>query len=154
VRRSFVSARGNTLEQPTSEIRFPARRRIYIVEDEMLVLEDIKTRLEDHGYEIAGTATSGKQAIDGIKQMQPDVVIMDVRIAGELNGIEVAIIVQSYFETPIPIIFLTGFSQETFHYLKVLPDYIYINKPFRETVLLDAIDRAFQKIQQERSQDR
>jgi CheY-like chemotaxis protein len=123
--------------------------RIFIVEDEVLVLEDLKERLIGHGYDVIGTASSGNEAVEEIKVAHPDVVIMDVRITGELNGIEVAIVVQSYFDPPIPVIFLTGFSEETFDYLKVLPDYIYLNKPFRENVLFQAVERALGKNKQD-----
>jgi two-component SAPR family response regulator len=133
------------MEPITKEINFPKKANIFIVEDERLVVEDLKERLINHGYNVIGTATSGKEAIEEIKVVLPDLIIMDVRIAGELNGIEVAIIVQSYFDHPIPIIFLTGFSQQAFTYLKVLPDYIYINKPFQETVLMGAVERALEK---------
>ena len=133
------------MEQITKEIIFPAKARIFIVEDERLVVEDLKERLIKQGYNVIGTAISGKEAIEEIKVVCPDLIIMDVRIAGELNGIEVAIIVQSYFEHHIPIIFLTGFSEQAFSYLKVLPDYIYINKPFQERILMDAVERALEK---------
>ena len=136
------------MEQITKEINFPRKAKIFIVEDERLVTEDLKERLVNHGYNVIGTAISGKEAIEEIKVTSPDLIIMDVRIAGELNGIEVAIIVQSYFDHHIPIIFLTGFSQQAFNYLKVLPDYIYINKPFQETILMEAVERALQKSRQ------
>jgi YesN/AraC family two-component response regulator len=138
------------MEQITKEINFPTKARIFIVEDERLVVEDLKERLIKHGYNVVGTATSGKEAIEEIKTISPDLVIMDVRIAGELNGIEVAIIIQSYFDHPIPVLFLTGFSQEAFSYLKVLPDYIYLNKPFQETILMEAVERALEKSRQNR----
>jgi two-component SAPR family response regulator len=137
------------MEPITKEINFRMKANIFIVEDERLVVEDLKERLVNHGYNVIGTATSGKEAIDEIKVVSPDLIIMDVRIAGELNGIEVAIIVQSYFDHPIPIIFLTGFSQQAFTYLKVLPDYIYINKPFQESILMEAVERALEKNRKE-----
>jgi YesN/AraC family two-component response regulator len=138
------------MEAITKEINFPRQPKIFIVEDERLVVDDLKERLIKHGYNVVGTATSGKEAIEEIKTISPDLVIMDVRIAGELNGIEVAIIIQSYFDHPIPVLFLTGFSQEAFSYLKVLPDYIYLNKPFQETILMEAVERALEKSRQNR----
>ena len=130
------------MEQKTEEISIQPKGRVFLVEDEKLVIEDIRERLTNHGYSVVGTASSGRDAIDAIKQACPDVIIMDVRITGELNGIEVAIILQSYFDNPLAIVFLTGFSEDAFGYLKVLPEYIYLNKPFQETLLLDAIQRA------------
>lgn len=129
------------MEEQTREIQMP-KARIFLVEDERLVVEDIKERLIRNGYAVIGTAVSGKDAIEAIKDSTPDLVIMDIRINGELNGIEVAIILQSYFDEPLPIIFLTGFSESAFGYLKVLPEYIYLNKPFHESMLVDAVQRA------------
>ena len=137
------------MEQTTREITMPCKGRIFVVEDERLVVEDLKERLVKHGYLVTGSAANGKDAIDAIRSNPPDLVIMDVRISGELNGIEVAIILQSHFEQPLPIVFLTGFSENAFGYLKVLPDYIYLNKPFHETVLIEAVERAM-KSKQER----
>jgi CheY-like chemotaxis protein len=119
------------------------KSRVFIVEDQIIVADDIAQRLERNGFEVAGIASSGHEAIAEIRKTRPDVVLMDVRIHGELNGIEVAIIIQSTEQ--IPIIFLTGFEKSAFNYLKVVDDYIYINKPFSEEMLLAAIDRALRK---------
>lgn len=133
------------MDQTTAQITLPHKARVFLVEDEAIVVEALKQRLTRAGYEVIGTASSGNQAIEQIKKLQPDLVIMDVRITGDLNGIEVAIIIQSYFNDLMPVIFLTGFSADTFTYLKALGDYIYLNKPFTESVLLDAVERALQK---------
>jgi YesN/AraC family two-component response regulator len=133
------------MDQKTEEISIQPKGRVFLVEDEKLVIEDIRERLIKHGYTVIGTASSGREAIDAIKEVSPDVIVMDVRISGELNGIEVAIILQSYFEYPLAFVFLTGFSEDAFGYLKVLPEYIYLNKPFQEALLLDAIQRALRR---------
>lgn len=119
------------------------KTRVFIVEDQIIVAEDLAQRLERNGFEVAGIASSGHEAIELIKTIHPDLILMDVRIRGELNGIEVAIIIQSFER--IPIMFLTGFEESAFSYLKVVDDYIYINKPFTEEVLLEAIERALRK---------
>ena len=119
------------------------KTRVFIVEDQIIVAEDLAQRLERNGFEVTGIASSGHEAIALIKSIHPDLILMDVRIRGELNGIEVAIIVQSC--SRIPIIFLTGFEESAFTYLKVVDDYIYINKPFSEEMLLEAIERALKK---------
>jgi CheY-like chemotaxis protein len=132
------------MEPVTQSIQFKRRYRIFIVEDEKIVAEDIKTILETR-YDIVGMATSGQEAVAEIKRLHPDLVLMDVRIQGELNGIEVAIVIQSFFDDPVPVVFLTGFAEKSFSYLKVLSDYIYINKPFTEKILLNAIERGLKK---------
>ena len=133
------------MEVNTREIIFRPKSRIFIVEDEKIVAEDLKQLLEKNSYEVVGTATSGAAALEQIKYTNPDLVLMDVNIEGDLNGIEVAIIIQSYSEKPTPVIFVTGFSEKTFSYLKALPDYIYINKPFSEKELFSALHRALNK---------
>jgi DNA-binding LytR/AlgR family response regulator len=119
--------------------------RIFIVEDEMILAEDLRLRLITHQYDVVGIADSGAAAIEEVKALKPDLLLMDVRVKGELNGIETAIIIQSYFDEPIPVVFLTGFSESSFPYLKVLNDYIYINKPYDDPSLLAAIERALLK---------
>ena len=121
--------------------------RIFIVEDELIVAEDLRSRLKSNNFEVIGIADSGTKAIEQIKTLKPDLLLMDVRVKGELNGIETAIIIQSYFDNPIPVVFLTGFSQSHFPYLKVLNDYIYINKPYDDHSLLTAIKRALKQDQ-------
>lgn len=123
------------------------KTRIFLVEDENIVAEDLRERLEKNNYEVVGIADSGKTAIEQVQKLRPDLLLMDVRVKGELNGIETAIVIQSYFEKPIPVVFLTGFSEKSFPYLKVLNDYIYINKPYSEELLLGAIERALKQKQ-------
>ena len=121
------------------------KTRIFVVEDENIVAEDLRERLEKNNYEVVGIADSGKQAIEQVQQLRPDLLLMDVRVKGELNGIETAIVIQSFFEEPLPVVFLTGFSEKSFPYLKVLDDYIYINKPYSEEILLQSIERALKE---------
>ena len=130
-----------------------SKARVFLVEDELLVLEDLKERLIQQNYEVVGTACSGNEAIDKILSSNPEVVIIDVRIKGELDGIEVAIVIQSHFDYPVPVVFLTGFSEMAFPYLKVLPDYIYLNKPYEDRILFDAIEDALKKNGQEQPID-
>jgi len=146
-----IAVYDSRIEKQTNKRTEPkSKAKIFIVEDEMLVLEDLKQLLIQENYEIVGVATSGTEAIENIKSSVPDLVIMDVRIKGELDGIEVAIVIQSHFDYPVPVIFLTGLSEKEFPHLKVLPDYIYINKPFQERILFHLLERALTKSRQER----
>lgn len=113
--------------------------KVFIVEDERIVAEDLKTKLEQHGYEIVGISDSGRNALAPIKDTRPDVIIMDIRIRGDLDGVETAIIVESQGTSQIPIVFLTAFSQEEFPVLKALDRYVYITKPFSDGDLLRAL---------------
>src|SRR5262245_24036630 len=106
--------------------------KVLIVEDERIVAEDLRSKLESNGYQVIGVCDSGKSAIEVAKSHRPDLILMDVRIRGDLNGIETAIVIGSQFDQPIPIIFLTASYSKDYPVLKALDSYAYINKPFTD----------------------
>lgn len=120
--------------------------KVMIVEEESIIAEDLRMKIENRGYEVCGIARSGRQAIDVGIRTKPDVVLMDIRISGDLNGVETAIILQGKSETPLPIVFVTAFSSELFPVLKAVECFSYINKPFSDQQLFSAIDSAFQLV--------
>ncbi len=79
------------------------KRKVLIVEDDHLVSEMIRGMLEELGYEIAGEAEDGHEALGIIKEVQPDVVLMDIKMP-KMSGIEAAILIQKHFPTPIVIL--------------------------------------------------
>lgn len=121
------------------------KRRIFLVEDERLVLEDLAERFSERGYDVVGTARTGEEAILKIKKLEPDLVVLDIKISGELDGVEVAIVLQSHFEYLLPIVFLTGYQENGFDYLKVLSGYKYVGKPFQENALFAAVESALEE---------
>ncbi len=99
---------------------------ILIVEDELIVAESLALDLRRKGYAIAGIVSSGEEAIDAIRLMQPDLILMDIMLKGFLNGIETNKVIQHH--ASVPIIYITAFSDqatlarakqagETLHYL-------------------------------------
>jgi DNA-binding response OmpR family regulator len=116
--------------------------KVLIVEDEVIVAEDIKSKLTEKGYEVIGIADSFDTALEISKQKRPDIMILDIRIKGEINGVETAIILASHFDQTIPIVFLTAFSESEFPVLKALESYSYINKPFTDEALFQALEKA------------
>ncbi len=82
--------------------------RIMIVEDEIITAMDLKLLLERRGYEVSPLTTSGTEAIRRAETERPDIVIMDVNILGETDGIETAGRIYSLFG--IPTIFMTGYN--------------------------------------------
>ena len=82
--------------------------RILIVEDELLVASDLEARLEQMGHQVLGIATTGEEAITFARQHRPDVVLMDIQLAGRMNGQEAASIIQA--ANPVPVIFVTAFA--------------------------------------------
>ena len=112
-------------------------KRILIAEDEWLIAEDLRILVEQLGHTVVGIAASGEEAIDKTKQFEPDLLIMDVRMPGALDGIEAATEIQQHRKTPVPVIFLTGMaglprSAITFPHL-------FISKPFEPEKLADCI---------------
>ena len=86
-----------------------SQRRILIVEDEAVTSVMLEKTLKELGYEVVGSAFDGKEAIDIAREKRPDLVLMDVRIQGEMDGIETA--KQIYQQYNIPSIYLTAHSE-------------------------------------------
>ena len=125
------------------------RRRILIVEDEKIIAEDIKSTLLKFNYEIPEIVASGEIAIRKAEELKPDLILMDIMIEGNINGIEAAKQVYQKFE--IPIVFLTAYSDE-----KILEQaaesspFGYLIKPFEDRELRATIEMAFYKSKMEK----
>ncbi len=125
-----------------------ANERILIVEDESIVLLHIKKTLEGLGYTVAAMATSGEDAILKAMADRPDLVLMDIVLKGEVDGIEAAEKIRSLFH--IPVIYLTAHADEaTLQRARVTEPFGYIVKPFRERDLHIAIQFALYKAKAE-----
>src|ERR1044071_4826048 len=121
---------------------------IFIVEDESIVAKDIQNNLIKLGYNVLGIANNGKDAIEQIKETNPDVVLMDIMIKGDLTGIEVAEQIRKFVS--VPVIFLTAYADEsTLSRAKVTEPYGYILKPFKEIDLHSTIEMAVYKHQKD-----
>lgn len=123
--------------------------KILIVEDEGIVAEDIKDSLEAVGYAVTDIADSGKQAIEIAAETQPNLVLMDMRLKGKMDGVEAAKHIWNRFN--IPIIYLTANSDtSTLERAKATNPFGYITKPFRERDLHTAIEIALHRHHLER----
>lgn len=108
--------------------------RILVVEDNNIVLQDICARLEKLGYAIAGTARSGREAVEKSSGAAPDLVLMDIKLRGEMDGVEAAAIIRA--EQDLPVVYLTAYADETtLSRAKITEPFGYILKPFDETTL-------------------
>lgn len=120
------------------------KKKIFVVEDESIVSLEIQTRLKALGYEVAGSAASGAEAIRKIFDAKPDLILMDIRIKGDIDGIETAAEVRKHLE--IPVIFLTAYADETtLQRAKITDPFGYIIKPFEERELNINIEIALYK---------
>jgi CheY-like chemotaxis protein len=115
---------------------------VLIVDDDAIVCEDIKSILQTHRYQVSGIAVSGRDAIQLAQENPPDLILMDVKLQGDLNGIEAAIVIQGSSDQSIPVVFLTAFNLSDFPYLQVVHQCTYLNKPFTEKELIDCIETA------------
>jgi YesN/AraC family two-component response regulator len=113
--------------------------KVLIVEDESIVAEDLKNILEDLGHTVIGIFGNGRKALELAKENRPDFVMMDVRINGDLNGVETAIVLDSFFDQEIPFIFLSAHPARDYPVLKAITKYVYLNKPFNTEDLMRAI---------------
>jgi CheY-like chemotaxis protein len=115
--------------------------RVLIVEDERLIGADLRRRLSRLGYAVVGTAASGEEAVEHAQRLQPDLVLMDVRLRGRMDGIEAAQHIRAQLE--IPVIFMSAYTtvQTLEHIWRTMPAG-YLSKPFFESQLRLALERA------------
>jgi PAS domain S-box-containing protein len=117
---------------------------ILIVEDELIVAMELKSRLYDLGYSVCGIVASGEEAINRTIMQKPDIILMDINIKGAYDGIKTAEMIKA--DQDIPIIFITAFvDPKTLQRAKITEPYGYIIKPFEERELHTAIEIALYK---------
>jgi len=127
-----------------------AARRILIVEDQRLIAADIENTLKKLGYVVVGNVASGEDAISKSEQVRPELVLMDVRLRGEMDGIHAAEIIRDRFN--LPVVYLTAYAdEETILRAKKTTPFGYLVKPFNERELRATIEIAFYTHQMERT---
>jgi len=120
------------------------KERILVVEDEKIIAIDLQRRLEKLGYLVAGLCTTGSEAIEVALEEVPDLILMDIMLVGEVDGIEAAKVIKD--RAGIPVIFLTAYADEqTLNRAKEAEPFGYILKPFKERELHTSIDIALYK---------
>ncbi|MFB2836314.1 EAL domain-containing protein [Floridanema evergladense] len=123
--------------------------KILIVEDEAIVAIDLQTTLEDLEYIVTAVVESGEMAIEKARETQPDLILMDIRLAGQVDGIEAAEVIRSQLD--IPVIYLTAYSdKETLNRARLTLPFGYLIKPFEDRELQTTIEMALYKHQIEK----
>ncbi len=118
--------------------------KVLIVEDEQLMALDLKEKLEDMEFIVTGITVTGQQTIEQIRLTQPDLVLMDIVIEGNIDGIETADRIRRLFN--IPVIYLTAFTdRETMKRAKTSEPFAYLVKPYNEWELKFLIEIATYK---------
>jgi CheY-like chemotaxis protein len=115
--------------------------RILIVEDEGIVALDLRNQLQAAGYSVVAIAKSGEAAVEQANLTDPDLIMMDIHLKGEMDGIEAASLIVGRLS--IPVIFVSALAnKDTMARVKVIKHAGYVVKPFSREKLQQAIDDA------------
>jgi len=117
-------------------------KSIGIVEDEGIVALDLSGIITKLGYETSFIADSAEKTLESLSNSTPDIILMDIELKGEMNGIQLALKIKAQYN--IPVIFLTAFEDEsTISKMANVSEYGYIVKPFEDEVLEQALGKVF-----------
>lgn len=118
--------------------------KILIAEDEQIVAKNIEKRLTADGYQVVASVATGEEAIEKVKNLSPDIILMDIKLKGKIDGIETADIIRKDFH--LPVIFLTSYAdEETFQRAKSTEPFGYLIKPFESKELNRVVELALYK---------
>ncbi|HZY82832.1 MAG TPA: response regulator [Cyclobacteriaceae bacterium] len=114
---------------------------VLIVEDNVVIAKSIQAMIADHGMEVIGICNTGEEAIAFAEHQQPDIVIMDIKLGGKMDGIQTAAVIRDMYRTPV--IYLSDYTDHvTVRKAKPTQPVNFLAKPFTEADLLRAIDIA------------
>jgi signal transduction histidine kinase/CheY-like chemotaxis protein len=127
-------------------------RKILVVEDENIVALDLRASLTSLGYQVTDTLGTGSEALVSARQRPPDLVLMDINLRGEMDGIEAAEVIRR--DLALPVVYLTAFSDEaTLRRARVTEPFGYLLKPFDERELHITIEMAVYRHQAQREHE-
>lgn len=122
---------------------------ILIVEDESIIATELSFALTSMGYAVAGVEPSGEGAVEAARLLRPDLVLMDIMLAGEMDGTRAAAIIREHND--IPVVFTTAYTDdETLDRVKAAAPYGYLVKPFDQTLLRIVIETSLSRREMER----
>ncbi|MGB3221704.1 MAG: response regulator [Desulforhopalus sp.] len=122
------------------------QKSILIVEDEFIVAENLRRKLEQHGYNVVGVVATGKAALKMSIEHRPHLILMDIQLQGSLDGIQTTETIQSRYD--VPVVYLTAHSdQATLTRAKLSGPLGYILKPYEDRELLTQIELALYRHQ-------
>ncbi len=122
---------------------------LMIVEDEIILAMELEEKLADMGYQVVGRVASGEEALKKAGELLPDLVVMDIRLDGGLDGIETAkLLRKKYF---VPVVYLTAYTDEkTLQRAKLTEPFGYLVKPYSERELRTTVEMSLHKASMER----
>lgn len=114
--------------------------KILIVEDEAIIVHSFKIELEAQGNEICGMVSTAKEAIEFVQENEPDLILMDINLSGDMDGIQAA---EKILEMKsIPIVFMTGYTHKrNAERVKKIDHLAYISKPIDPYQILKLIEK-------------
>jgi CheY-like chemotaxis protein len=120
------------------------KESIMLVEDELITALDIQRMLEKVGYRVSATISSGEEAVLKVKELKPDLIIMDIFLSDDMDGIEATDLIMS--QCDVPVIFLTANADSTtIKRADKIKHYGYLIKPIRQSDLDSIISTALQR---------
>jgi len=120
------------------------QKRIFLAEDEALIAMELKDRLQGLGYEVCGSAAHAETALERIAVLQPDLVLMDINLAGKMSGVEATALLRDVCDAPV--VFLTAYSDPALIAQAAHAGALgYLVKPFEERQLYAAIEVACER---------
>jgi len=128
------------------------KEKILIVEDKLIVAENLRNKLEQLGYVVVGIVASGEEAVKKALEFPPDLILMDIRLKGEMDGIDAAVEIRK--KCKIPVVYVTAYADdETLRRASITESYGYVLKPFELRELRGNIEMALYKCETEKKLD-
>ena len=129
-----------------------AKPKILLVEDDMIIATDISLLLDEQGYEIVGICTRAEHALETIESNDIDIVLMDINLKGQMNGIKASAIILKN-QGP-PVIFLTSNTDDaTFQQAIETNPYAFISKPFNQADLVRTVEVTWRRVLVEKEEE-
>jgi two-component system, response regulator PdtaR len=129
------------------------KAKVLVVEDQNIVALNIRNKLKNLGYTVPGTASTGEEAIRKAELTNADLVLMDIMLKGEMDGIDAAREIKKRLK--IPVLYLTAYTDdETLERAKMTEPEGYISKPFKEEDLHSNIEMALHKHRAEKETEK
>ncbi|NJK36365.1 MAG: EAL domain-containing response regulator [Oscillatoriales cyanobacterium RM2_1_1] len=127
-----------------------ATTQVMIVEDELIVAENVARNLKKFGYDVSAIVDSGEEAIQTARNLRPDMILMDIMLQGDMDGIEAAGQIHNQFK--IPVVYMTAYGDEvTLERTKKTEPYGYLLKPFKPQDMRATIETALTRYRVEQS---
>lgn len=138
-------------ELTDSRVRPFGKAQILIAEDDPTIAQDLKYKIESLGYEVAGITHSGEQAVVLAESVRPDLVLMDIQLAGEMDGIQAAEQIRTF---RVPLVYVSGSCDgPVLQRAQLTEPYGYILKPYRNADLRISVEMSLQRHRAEQERE-